>query len=181
MSFTSNIILVGFMGAGKTETGKVISEILDLRFWDMDGWIEKKNKETIPRIFQKRGEVYFRRQEDKAISWLSRQKKYIASTGGGAWLQEKNRKKLLKTGWCIWLKVSAKDVWQRVGSHLEQRPLLSTSKNPKQKIKILLRKRNPYYALAHASFDTSGKSPRQVAMEIIKIFKGKKPFNVSSR
>jgi shikimate kinase len=179
MLFNPNIILVGFMGSGKTSTGKEISKILGLRFWDMDKWIEKKNKEKIIKIFQKKGESFFRQQERKAVLWLSRQKNYVVSTGGGTWLQKKNREKLLESGWCVWLKVSAGDVWKRVGAHLEKRPLLSRSKDPKQKIRSLLSERNPHYALAHASVDTTEKNPRQVAVEVVKVFKKMKPFDPS--
>lgn len=178
MPLPPNIILIGFMGSGKTETGKIVSKILGFRFWDMDQWIEKKNDEKIPDIFQKRGELFFRRQENKAVLWLSDKKKYVASTGGGAWLPEVNRKKLLQTGCCVWLKVSPEEIWRRVGKHLQQRPLLSKSKNPRQAIKTLVEERNPYYSLAHACIETTGKPPQQVALEIVKVFKKYRPFDL---
>ncbi len=175
MALPPNIILVGFMGSGKTVTGKAVSKITGFRFWDMDEWIEEKNGAKIPDLFERKGEAFFRQQEQQAVLWLSLQKNYVASTGGGAWIREENRKELLKAGWCVWLKVSTEDVWKRVGAHLEHRPLLSRSKDPRRTIEILLREREPYYALAHASVDTSGKDPRQSALEIVNAFRGDQP------
>jgi len=176
MSLPPNIILVGFMGSGKTVTGREISEILGFHFWDMDEWIEQRTNQKIPELFEKKGEAFFRRQENEAVLWLRKKKNYIVSTGGGTWIQEENRKALLEMGWCIWLKVSAEDVWRRVGNRLKQRPLLEKAEDPKQTIKSLLDERNPYYSLAHKSFDTSGKSPKQVALAVVKVFKENKPF-----
>lgn len=179
MTFPPNIILVGFMGSGKTETGKAISEMLDLHFWDMDEWIEQTTNEKISDLFEKKGEAFFRRRESEAVLWLKGKKNYVVSTGGGAWIQETNRRLLLETGWCVWLKVSAEDVWRRVGPRLNQRPLLSSSKNPMKTIKSLLDKRNPRYSLAHESFNTSGKNPQQVALEVVKVFEKSGPFLLS--
>ena len=95
-----------------------------------------------------------------------------------AWLPEVNRKKLLQTGCCVWLKVSPEEIWRRVGKHLQQRPLLSKSKNPRQAIKTLVEERNPYYSLAHACIETTGKPPQQVALEIVKVFKKYRPFDL---
>jgi shikimate kinase len=178
MRFAPNIILIGFMGSGKTSIGRIISKLLGMHFWDMDEWVEKKNKEKISLIFKKKGERFFRKEEAEAVSWLRHQQKFVASTGGGAWLQRTNRKRLLKSGWCIWLKVSPEDVWKRISSCINQRPILSDAKNPKQKIKALLRIRNPKYAMAHISFDTTGKTPKKVALEIVRVFKNKKPFSL---
>ncbi len=179
MSLPPNIILVGFMGSGKTVTGKIVSEILNLQFWDMDEWIEKITDEKIPDLFETKGEAFFRRKEEEAILWLSDKRNYVVSTGGGAWIQEKNRKVLLESGWCVWLRVSVDDVWKRVGNRLKQRPILSNSKNPIQTVESLLEERSPYYSLAHTSLDTSGKNPQQVAFEVVRIFKEIKPFGIT--
>lgn len=176
MPLPPNIILVGFMGSGKTVTGKEISEMLGLHFWDMDEWIEQNTNENISDLFEKKGEAFFRQQEMKAVSWLRDKRNLVVSTGGGAWIREMNRRMLLEMGWCVWLKVSVEDVWKRVGSRLKQRPLLSKSKDPRKTIKSLLDERNPIYSLAHTSLDTSGKSPQQVASEVVKIFKETSPF-----
>lgn len=178
MSLMPNIILIGFMGSGKTVTANEISKILGLHFWDMDGWIENETGEKVKDIFKKKGEEFFREEERKAVLWLKDKENFVVSTGGGAWLHEENRKKLLKSGWCIWLKVSKEDVWKRIGKHLGQRPLLAGSANPKETIQMLLKERNPQYSLAHASFDTSGKTPKQVAFEIVEAFNEARPFDL---
>ncbi len=176
MPLPSNIILVGFMGSGKTVTGRAVAKITGVHFWDMDEWIQEKNNLTIPELFEKKGEAFFRQQERQAIMWLGRKKNYVASTGGGTWILKENREELLKMGWCVWLKVSPEDAWKRVGAHLEHRPLLSRSKDPRHTIELLLRKREPYYALAHIHIDTAGKDPRQAAQEIVNAFKEDRPL-----
>lgn len=166
------------MGSGKTSTGKELSKILGFHFWEMDQWIEEKNKKKIPEIFDNYGEEYFRSQEREAIKYLELKSQYVVSTGGGAWIDETNRKNLLKMGWCVWLKVSAKDAWSRIGNHLEQRPLLSKTNDPFQYMQLLMRKREPLYSLAPINFDTTGKNPREVAFGIAKVFKEVKPFDL---
>ncbi len=180
MALPPNIVLVGFMGSGKTSTGKELSKILNYDFWDVDSWIEEKNGEKIPEIFEKKGEEFFRQQEEDAIKWLIGKKKYVVSTGGGTWVDKNNRESLLKLGWCIWLKVSPENIWQRVSSHLEKRPLLSKSKNPIEYLDILLKERIPFYSLAQASFDTNRKNPKDIAIEIIDVLKKDCPFNLCS-
>ena len=173
----SNVVLVGFMGSGKTSTGKELSKLLNFHFWDMDSWIEENTGNKIPEIFEKYGELFFRRKEEEAIERLIGKNKYVVSTGGGTWVNKKNRENLLKLGWCIWLKVSPEDIWQRVSNHLDQRPLLLKSENPVEHLSILLKERIPFYSLAQASFDTSKKNPKEIALEIVTTFKKQQPFN----
>lgn len=179
MLLPSNIVLVGFMGSGKTSTGKELSKLLNFHFLDIDSWIEEKNGQKISEIFEKRGENFFRKQEEEAIKWLVGKNNYIVSTGGGTWVDKKNREVLLKLGWCIWLKATPENVWQRVSNHLDLRPLLLKSENPFEYLEILLKKRNPFYSLAQASFDTSKKNPKEVAFEIIEALKRNPPFDLS--
>lgn len=170
MPIPPNVILIGFMGSGKTTTGKQLSKIMRFRFLDMDRWIERKNKKTVRNIFKEKGEGYFRKEEKRAIRWLNSRNHYVISTGGGVWLDRENREKLLKMGMCVWLKVSAEEAFKRINPRLTKRPLLAGAKNPILKIKSLLRKRDPYYSLAHQRIDTKGKSPRVVALETANLF-----------
>ncbi len=171
MEIPFNIVLVGFMGSGKTSTGKELSKILNYHFFDMDSWIEEKKGEKILEIIEKHGEAFFRQQEEEAIKWLIGKKYYVVSTGGGTWVDKKNRENLFKIGWCIWLKVSHTNIWQRVSAHLDQRPLLLKSKDPLAYLEILLKERAPFYSLAHASYDTNRKNPKEAALEIIENLK----------
>ncbi len=179
MGKPSNIILVGFMGSGKTSTGKELSKALGYNFFDMDNWIEEKNEKKISEIFEKNGEAYFRQQEIEAIKWLEGKNDYVVSTGGGTWIDKKNRENLSKLGWCIWLKVAPESLWKRVSNHLDQRPLLSKSKNPVEYLETLLKERIPFYSLAQASFDSSEKSPKEIALEIIETLKKNRPFDLT--
>jgi shikimate kinase len=178
MTLPPNIILIGFMGSGKTSTGKELSKILNFYFLDTDQWIEEKNKIQIPEIFEKYGEAYFRKQEKSAIHWLESKKNYVISTGGGSWFNSENRKRLLKLGWCVWLRVSSDVAWERVGNHLNQRPLLAKSKDPFRQLEAMLTNRAPIYALAQISIDTNSKNPKEVASEIFEALKKERPFDL---
>jgi shikimate kinase len=178
MNLPNNVILIGFMGAGKTSTGKELARLLGYNFWDMDEWIEEKNGKKVAKIFEEKGEEYFRSQEKNAVAWLKSKKQYIVSTGGGTWVSEENRNRLLKMGWCIWLKVSAENVLRRVGTQSSQRPVLAKSNNLLRKINEILSERNPLYSQAHASFDTNQKKPKEMALEIIKVLKEDNPFDL---
>jgi shikimate kinase len=180
MEIPSNIFLVGFMGAGKTSTGKELSKILSYQFLDMDSWIEEKNGQKISEIFEKHGEGFFRNEEKEAIKGFVGKSNYVVSTGGGTWIDKENRENLFKLGWCVWLKVTPEDMWQRVSSHLGQRPLLLKSKNPQQYLTALLKQRTPFYSLAHAGFETDKKTPKEIALDIIEVLKKDRPFEISA-
>src|SRR5437868_14787440 len=115
MNFPPNIVLIGFMGAGKSSTGKELAEALKFEFLDIDEWIEGKNAKSIPDIFKNNGESFFRDQEREAVKCAATKKRAVISTGGGLWMDAENRSLLKKIGWCVWLKVSPQVAWQRVG------------------------------------------------------------------
>lgn len=179
MKIPPNVILVGAMGAGKTFTGKELSHLLGFQFWDMDQWIEQQCKRKIKEIFQDEGELYFRKKETEVVELLKDKKHYVISTGGGVWVEERNRAKLLNAGWCVWLKVSAKEVLRRVGPNLESRPLLASSPNPLITIEEILARREPLYSLAHARVETDGRDPKDIALEIHRLLLEAKPFDLS--
>ena len=176
MKLPPNVILIGTMGAGKTSTGKELARILKFEFWDMDQWIEQKSGQKVREIFEEKGEPFFRQQETNAIDWLVDKNYYVISTGGGVWNDPKNREKLLRRGWCVWLKVTAKGALHRVGLNLEQRPLLASSSDPLATVQRLLNEREPFYSLAHERVETDGKTPGEVALEIHRKFLETKPF-----
>jgi shikimate kinase len=171
MKFSPVIILVGFMGSGKTSTGKELAKALHFDFLDTDHWIEDKNKKTIAQIFSEDGEEFFRNEEKKAIEWIREHTKIVISTGGGLWMNEENRNQLLSLGWCVWLRVSAEMAWKRVEPNSGQRPLLEKMKNPLDELRKMVEKRNPVYELAHSDFYTDGKTPKQVAVEVTQVLK----------
>jgi len=155
-----------------------LAKILKFDFWDMDQWIEHKLHKKVKDIFLEDGEPFFREQETQAIDWLIDKKKYVVSTGGGVWVEDKNRAKLLGMGWSVWLKVSASEALKRVGAHLEQRPLLASSPDPRASFEAILAKREPFYSLAHAQVETDGKSPREAAKEIHRLLLKANPFDL---
>lgn len=180
MGLPSNVILVGFMGAGKTTTGKELARLMKVGFLDTDNWIEEKNGSKVSDIFNDRGEAFFRSQEKEAIEWLKTQDGRVVSMGGGAWMNAENRSALLGIGWCAWLKVSVEVAWKRVATHLSQRPILSKTANSFETLKSLWIERVPIYSLAPVSFDTDGKTSKEVALEIFERLKEEHPFDLPS-
>jgi|SRR5581483_5525935 len=166
-----NIILLGFMGSGKTTTAKELSKLLDYEYWDMDQFIEKNSGLKISEIFADKGESYFREQEKVALDWVKTKKKFVISTGGGVWLDEINRSLLVKLGLCVWLKVSPEEAWKRVSKNLNQRPLLSCEGDPFDRLKSILESRTPIYSLAKKNVETDNKSPELVAREILELIR----------
>jgi shikimate kinase len=167
-----NVVLIGFMGSGKTTVGKELAGLLNFQFFDTDSRIEAKFGRKISWIFKHKGEKYFREQEKKVIEEVCHLKGYVVSVGGGAWMDEINRKRLQDMGLCIWLKVSLADSWKRLKGNLKKRPILSNSKDPKLLIKNLLSGRRRFYSLAHVSIDTGGRPPKDVAIGIQEMISG---------
>ena len=91
-----NIILCGFMGSGKSSVGKSLAKMFDMRFIDVDEYIESNNKMPISSIFEKFGEKYFREQEKEASEFLGRLENTVISCGGGTVLNENNAKLIKK-------------------------------------------------------------------------------------
>jgi len=165
-----NIVLIGFMGTGKTEVGRILAKKLGYKLIDADTEIEKEQKMTITEIFKQYGESKFRDIEADVIRRLSVIKNIIISTGGGAVLRQENIDNLRKNGVIVCLAASPETILKRT-SRNTNRPLLQVE-NPLQKIKDLLEFRKPYYDKADIMIDTEGKSPLQVAEEIIEKVKG---------
>lgn len=162
---SANIVLVGFMGTGKSTVGRVIAQKLGFHFIDTDDVIEQTSKAKISDIFAEHGEVYFRDLESQAVKSVALMKNQVVATGGGVVLRSSNID-LLRTGGPIFcLNATPKAIWDRVRSS-QSRPLLR-GPDPLKKIETLLDKRAPYYALADHQIETTGVSVDRVANEII--------------
>jgi shikimate kinase len=168
-----NIIFVGPMGAGKTTIGRQIAKALDRDFYDSDKEIEKRTGATIPLIFELEKEEGFRVRESAMIKeLLSRENNIVLATGGGAVLNEKNRKYMAKHGFVIYLCAPLEQLVRRTARD-KNRPLLQT-KNPKKTIEDLLVIRDPLYReVADIVFETDGFTVRQVVSKLQKLIKGK--------
>lgn len=140
------IVMVGMMGSGKTAIGKGLASNLDVPFLDSDAEIEAAAAMSISEIFERDGEAFFRDRETQVISRLLDGPNAVLSTGGGAFLSERNRMIISDKGVSVWLKANLSLLWSRV-KHKDTRPLLRTP-DPYGTLKSLHEERCPVYALA---------------------------------
>ncbi len=162
-----NLILIGFMGCGKSTLGVKLSYRLRTMLTDTDELIEKKQKKTIPQIFAEDGEEAFRRLETEVLrELLCTGGTRILSTGGGLPMREENRTLLKQLGTVVYLRIRPETVWNRLKGDTT-RPLLQKP-DPKAEICRLLELRGPLYeAAADRIVDVDGKTYEQLLREII--------------
>jgi shikimate kinase len=162
-----NIVLVGFMGTGKTAVAKALSRRLGMRYVSTDEVIEKKAKRTIAEIFSTDGEEYFRRLETDAVRQASGLQDAVIDAGGGVVIKEENVGLLKKSGAIICLTASVDVILERTKGK-QHRPLLNV-RDPGKKIEELLKSRASYYAKADFAIDTSYLTVDDVVKKIIDI------------
>ena len=141
-----NIVLVGMMGAGKTALGTELARRLHVPFTDSDVEIETAAAMSISEIFARDGEPFFRDREAQVIARILKDMPRVISTGGGAWMQDRNRAAIRASGLSVWLDCDLETLWHRVRNR-PTRPLLQTP-DPRGTLDRLLRERAPVYALA---------------------------------
>jgi shikimate kinase/3-dehydroquinate synthase len=146
-----SIVLVGMMGAGKTSVGRRLAAHLGLPFVDADSEIEAGAQMTVPEIFERFGEAYFREGERKVVSRLLAEGQKVLATGGGAFMNESTRRRIAETSVSIWLKPDVEVLMRRVRKR-SNRPLLQTA-DPEETLRRLLRERGPIYALADMTIE----------------------------
>ncbi len=162
-----NIVLTGFMGAGKSAVGRRLKELTDRGLVDTDDMIEKGAGMIISEIFEKFGEPHFRELEKKAVEEASKLENHIIVTGGGVVLREENMENLRKNGKIIYLHAPAEVLYERIKEETH-RPLLAVD-DPLGKIKELLEYRAPFYANNDLEIDTSNMGVDEVAEKVVKI------------
>lgn len=143
------VVMVGMMGAGKTAVGRALATRLGVPFLDSDAEIEAAATMSIAEIFERDGEAFFRKRETEVIDRLLENQRGILSTGGGAFLSEKNRSIISQKGVSVWLDADLSLLWSRV-KHKNTRPLLRTD-DPFETLKTLYEARVPSYRQADLS------------------------------
>jgi shikimate kinase len=140
------VVMIGMMGAGKTAVGRALAARLNVPFLDSDAEIEAAANMSVPEIFTRDGEAFFRTKESQVISRLLQEKRGVLSTGGGAFLAANNREMISQRGVSVWLKADLYVLWNRV-KHKDTRPLLRTG-DPYATLGALYQARVPFYAQA---------------------------------
>ncbi len=163
-----NIILIGFMGTGKSATGRIISRRLERVLMDMDAMIEEREGRTIAQIFAQEGEPHFRSLERGLVQELSQRRNLVIAAGGGVVLNPENIRDFSRTGIVICLKASPAAILRRVGGE-KHRPLLENDDKAKRIMELLESRRPLYEAIAH-QIDTSHLSPDAAAAQVIEIY-----------
>lgn len=159
------IILIGFMGSGKTTAGRIIAGRLGWEFVDTDEIIEAGSEVSVARIFQDLGERAFREREAEALASVARRTHIVIATGGGAPAQPRNRYFFSPPAATFHLRVSLQTVHERTGDNTE-RPLLALSESA---LRALFESRQPVYESMGLPVETDGREPREVAEEILKL------------
>ncbi len=161
-----NIILIGFMGVGKTSLGKLLAQKLGRGFIDLDEKIEHDANLTIPEIFERYGEKYFRELEKAAVKEVSTRRNIVIATGGGTVKDEENLQLLKNSGVIICLTTEPEEIFRRTARRGE-RPVLDGGGNERlETIKKLLAEREKFYSQADFNIDTTDWSPLQIVNNI---------------
>jgi shikimate kinase len=165
-----NLVLVGFMGSGKTGAGKLAAARLGMKFVDMDELIERRHNQTISDIFETKGEAFFRQQERALVRELALEEGWVIATGGGVVLDANNLRDFGRTSVLICCWVDAGVAHERT-KHAKHRPLLEADADRLARIESLLRERERLYKSIPLRIDTSAMTVEQQAGEIVRIYK----------
>lgn len=159
------VVLVGFMGSGKTAVGESLAGSLGWRWFDVDAWIEEAEGCSVETLFARSGEAHFRALEANATQQLLAERQVVISTGGGWGAAPGTLDELPARTACVWLRVSAEESVRRVRASDSARPLL-TVVDPLATARLLLEEREPSYGRADWTVDTEGRTVDDVSAQV---------------
>ena len=162
----SHLLLVGFMGAGKSTVARIVAERLGMPCIDLDRMVEDSDGRDIARIFAEDGELAFRQRETAALASLTGRPDSVVACGGGVVTRDENRALLKSLGFVVYLRVTAEEMLARVGED-PHRPLLAGGGGVLAATMLLDARESLYSAVADAVVDTVDCSPETVADEIV--------------
>lgn len=166
---SKNIVLIGFMGVGKSTVSKHLGQEFNRDVFSTDQWIQEQEKRSIEQIFKESGESYFREVEKRAVNEASRQKELIIDCGGGVVLDSQNIKSLKENGIIFYLSACAQMLYKNIKDS-SIRPLLQVE-DPLGAIEKMLSMRDPLYRKeADIILDTNNQTCDQIAREVADVF-----------
>lgn len=160
-----NIILIGFMGAGKSVVGRLLARKLGLCFVETDDMIAAMEGKSVPEIFGERGEAHFRAREREVLDLLALKSGHVIATGGGMPCHGENLERLRALGTVIWLKARFATLYGRA-ARSGMRPVLAG--RGREEVEALYREREPSYARAHLTVETEGLGPDEVVHALVR-------------
>jgi len=168
------VVLVGFMGAGKTTVGRLLADRLGWDFRDTDALVEQRLGRSVGAIFREFGEDAFRTAECEMAKQALADRETVVSTGGG-WAEPEGRMESLSdTTLSVWLSAPLEEMLERVREHSAERPLLGRS-DASERARSLLERRKPRYARAKMHLNTSGRDPAALADAIARRVRDQAP------
>tara|TARA_Y200000002_G_scaffold199706_1_gene164775 strand:- start:536 stop:1042 length:507 start_codon:yes stop_codon:yes gene_type:complete len=163
-----SLVLTGMMGVGKSTIGKLIAKRLKIKFIDVDKIIEKKEKKTIKRIFEDHGEKYFRKLEEKTTLKILKNSKSVIALGGGAFINNEIRQKVLNSCVSVWLKVDLDKLIKRYNKN-DRRPLLD-KKKLNSDVKRIYQSRKKIYSLANFKINCDNIDKIKIVQKILNFY-----------
>ena len=167
MKSKENLVFLGMMGSGKSSIGSIVSKKLNIDFIDVDQEIEKKVGMTISKIFENKGEKYFREIEEVIALKFLRKNKTVISLGGGAFLNNKIKKEVLDNHISFWLNWDIKTLISRIKDSQKRPVAFKASKN---ELTDLIKKRSLVYSKAMYKIDCENLTKSEIVSNILKIY-----------
>lgn len=175
----ARIVLVGFMGAGKSSVGSLLAERFGYRFVDLDREVERLAGRTIPEVFREHGEAAFRDLERQATVCSNERLPAVVATGGG-WMSRPELRSMWPDAVYVWLAAGPETVLERVGESPELRPMLDPEA-PERSIRDLLVTREPDYALAALTVHTDALTVEGVADRVTELIFDRGPIGTERK
>jgi shikimate kinase len=161
----ARVVLIGFMAAGKSTTGRALADLLGWRFVDFDDEIERRTGRTVPEIFEQDGEERFRALEAALTEELGTVAGAVLAPGGGWITQPEVLRQLGPDSLVVWLRISPEEAARRAARGPNHRPLLA-GPDPLGLARELIAQREPLYRLADVAIDVDGREPTDIAAQI---------------
>ena len=167
MKSNKNLVLLGMMGSGKSTIGYLLSKILNIEYHDVDEIIEKEEGCKISKIFEKKGEIYFRQIEEKISLKLLRSNKKIISLGGGGFINDNIRNEVLSNHISFWLNWNNSTLFNRIKNSKKRPIAINLTKN---EIKKLIFERSKIYSVANFKINCEKFSKNEIVKKIKEIY-----------